>query len=920
MTSGSSEEALAGESPKALIQYKLGTDPEKEYDAITRLALYICNVRSAFITFFSGNKQWIKSSVGSEVPGEIAQILCHYTVSSEKIFEVPDTHLDPRFASHTSVAGEPHFSFYAGVPLFTPDGYCIGALCVADPNPGELTPEQRDALKTLSEEIVSRLELNSKSKQLEETLRKYQDANTMFHSSAEIHCILDENSIILKANRALEKILGLKIYDCVGKPIWEFLPPEEHYKFSDLINQGLKSGRGFFELETSVITKSKTTRWIGWTIAIHNRKWYANGRDITAQKKTQEDLEQLSLVASKTNNGVVISDSHQVIWVNEAFREITGFTLEDFKGKRLGDLLKGNETDESVILNARELTRKKKSFTVDLLAYRKDGTPIWLSIMNSVILNDEGEIEREIELVTDITDRKKVELELEVLSLVASKSSSGVIIRNQDLDIMWVNPAIEQMLGYSSADLVGKHLMPLLQGEHTDLQVVQKIDQAVAENRPFNLEVQCYKKDRSPIWLYISHTPIINSEGRLERAVEVMVDITEKKIAEQELIKTREEAVQLGKAKETLLSVMSHEIRTPLNAVVGMTHLLIDDNPTPAQLENLNILKFSAENLMALINDILDFTKIETGNLVLEKIDVNLKELVAYTLSTFQFKAVEQGIAIKSEIDYRIPDLVKGDHTRLYQILINLVGNAVKFTSKGEVKVKLELVGETSRTVDVRFEVSDTGIGIPEEKIESIFDAFTQACSDTTRKFGGTGLGLSITKSLIRLFNADIKVDSKEGQGSTFSFTISFERIVELSSSIPAPTKREQLPASILVVDDNQINRILARKVLTKWGVQVDYAENGEIAVEKVRTKKYDLVLMDIHMQGMNGLEATALIRSFEGKYFKHLPIIALTASLLSNDLGKIQQAGINDFVLKPFTPDTLFEKIKLYLNKGVRA
>lgn len=912
---GSFPDDALTEVTKHLHKYTIGPDPETEYDSITRLALYICNADGAIITFMSGGRQWIKSSQGLSMPKALAETLCEHTVSSGKLFEVPDTALDNRFAGDSGRPGEPPLRFYAGMPLFTPDGHCIGALCVVGLQPGELTHEQRDALTTLSKEVVSRLELNSKSRQLEETLIKYQDTNTMFHSSAEIHCILDENGTVLKANQALEKILGHRISDCIGKPIWDFLPEEEIKRFSHILNQGLRAGKKSFEIETQLVTRDNSTCWIGWTISVQNRKWYANGRDITAQKSTNEELKQLSLVASKTNNGVVISDSREVIWVNEAFERITGFNIGDLKGRRLGDLLKGHDTDESVILNARELTRNKKSFQVDLLAYRKDGTPIWVSIMNSVILNDEGEIEREIELVTDITDRKKAELELEVLSLVASKSSSGVIIRNAKMDIQWVNAAIEKMLGYSSGELTGKHLMPLIKGAQTDAQVVRHIEEATRGTKPFNVEVLCYRKDGTPIWLYISHSPITNKEGKLERAVEVLVDVTEKKIAEQELIKTREEAVQLGKAKETLLSVMSHEIRTPLNAVVGMTHLLIDDNPTPSQLENLNILKFSAENLMALINDILDFTKIETGNLTLEKIDVNLKELIAYTLSTFQFKAVEKGIALKSEIDYRVPDLVKGDHTRLYQILINLLGNAVKFTQEGEIKLKLDLVGESDETVDVRFEVSDTGIGIPEDKVDSIFDAFTQAGSDTTRKFGGTGLGLSITKSLIRLFHSDIQVESKVGEGSKFAFTIRFDRTGEKLSGLSAASGKGLLDVSILVVDDNEINRILARKVLSKCGVRVDFAENGRLAVEKVRAREYDLVLMDIHMAGMDGLEATRQIRSNPGEYFKKLPVIALTASIMSNDLGKLSEAGINDFVLKPFTPDTLLEKIKLYLK-----
>lgn len=889
---------------------------EKELDTIARLASSICNTAYAFITFTHGDLLVTRASVGfgpAEVP--LDKSICQYTVRGEEVFEVADTLEDGRFSGHAAVVQEPFIRYYAGAPLITPQGDCLGAICVADTIPGSLTDLQKTGLQILAQKVISHLELSKKTLQLEETLAKYEDIHQMFDSSAEIHCILDEKGRVLMANKALEKLLGHKIEDCLGKPIWEFIVEDDVYRLMPVINGGLSSGKRFFELEARIEAKDGAHKWMGWTVSVNERKWFANGRDISFQKRVTEQLEQLSVVASRIDNGVIISNAANVIWVNDAFEKITGYNISDLQGRRLGDILKGKDTDEGVILKARELTKNKQSFVVDLLGYRKDGRPIWLSVMNSVILNAAGEIEKEIEIITDISERKKAELELEVLSLVASETSSGVLIRDPGRKIIWVNSAFEDMLGYTCDDLIGNYIRPLITGEETDRRVIEVMDKALAENRPFNVDLLSYRKDRTPVWLHISHNPILNEDGSLERSVEIITDINERKIAEQELIKTREEAVQLGKAKEQLLSVMSHEIRTPLNAVIGMTHLLIDDNPSPSQLENLNILKFSAENLLTLINDILDFTKIETGNMVLEKIDVNLKELVSYTLSSFQFKAVEKGIIIKSEIDYRIPELVKGDHTRLYQILINLLGNAVKFTSEGEIKLKLDLVEETKDTVDVRFEVSDTGIGIPEDKIDAIFDAFTQAGSDTARKFGGTGLGLAITKSLLKLLDADIAVESVLGQGTKFSFIIRFESSMPTSGAMPVSNTKPQLSSVILIVDDNQINRLLANKVLTKWGATTDYAEDGHEAVEKVRSNRYDLVLMDIHMPVMDGLEAAKMIRSIDGDYFRDLPIVALTASILSNDLNKIYEAGMNDFVLKPFTPDSLFDKIRLYVK-----
>ncbi|HUH33681.1 MAG TPA: PAS domain S-box protein, partial [Daejeonella sp.] len=873
---------------------------------------------------------------------------------------------------------------------------------------------------------------------IHDTLIKYEEIYNMFDSSAELHCVMDRETNIQMVNRTVEKILGYTVEEIVGHPIWHFMPDEEIYKLLPVIENGLRNNVKSFELETQVRTKSGEFKWVGWSVAANRGKWYANGRDITYQKKVVEELEMLSLVASKVDNGVIISTDNNVIWVNEAFERITGYNISDLAGQRLGDILKGEKTDREVLKKARECTKNKMSFAVDLLAYRKDGQQIWLSVINSIILNADGEVDKEVEVIIDITARKKAEQELETLSMVASKSSTGVVIRNEKGDVSWVNDALTDILGFRSEELIGKPLGDKLIGDKTQKSILDITTRSTEEKKPYSVELLVYKKDKTPIWIFTSSTPILDSNGEIERQVEIIVDITERKFAEeqltllslvasktvnsvvitdeygrvnwvnaafeqlsgysleelkgkkagqlmfgeqtdpdqlrymrhqtrnaqpshieiifykkdrtplwvsvsntptfnadgafnqqvaivddiskrklveQELIKTKEEALQLSKAKETFLSVMSHEIRTPLNAVIGITHILMDDNPTEAQIENLKILSFSSQNLLSLINDVLDFTKIETGNMVLEKADVNLKDLVSQTLNTLQFKTAEKGIILKSEIDHRIPLFVKGDHIRLYQILINLLGNAVKFTEAGEVKLKLDLIDEQKDVALVGFVISDTGIGIEHDKIDYIFDTYTQASTDTTRKYGGTGLGLAITKRLIELHDSSIVVESELGKGSTFNFTIAFERSEQ--KTLYTPNKSNDIPidSTILVVDDNYINRVLAQKVLGKWGIKVDFAENGAIALEKVKKVPYDMILMDLQMPVMDGLEATRAIRQLSGDYYRALPIIALTASIVSNERLKIFECGMNDYVMKPFIPAALYEKIRSYLG-----
>jgi len=501
-----------------------------------------------------------------------------------------------------------------------------------------------------------------------------------------------------------------------------------------------------------------------------------------------------------------------------------------------------------------------------------------------------------------------------LLSLVASKTINGVAISGSDGKIKWINQSLQDLTGYSLEEFQNTRPGDLLAGEGTDMGLLKNARQQAADCKPSNIELLSYKKDGTQIWLSISNTPTFNTDGSLDQQVEIINDISERKLAEQELIKTREEALQLSKAKETFLSVMSHEIRTPLNAVIGMSYILMDDNPTESQTENLKILGFSAQNAFNMIYDVLDFTKIQTGDMVLEGVDDNLKELVAHTLNALQFKTAEKHVALKSEIDHRIPANVIGDNTRLYQILINLLGNAVKFTEKGEVKLKLDLVEENKKFVKVRFEVSDTGIGIPADKIDDIFNSYTQASTDTTRKYGGTGLGLAITKSLIELHHSEISVKSDLGKGSSFSFIIQFDRSTTSTVSVNNKTPILPLTGLVLVVDDNEINRLLASKVISKWGVSVDFAENGKIAFEKVQGKKYNLILMDLHMPVMDGMESSRAIRRMGG-YYAEVPIIALTASLFAHELETITECGMDGFVIKPFVPNDLYNKIRPYLS-----
>jgi PAS domain S-box-containing protein len=599
--------------------------------------------------------------------------------------------------------------------------------------------------------------------------------------------------------------------------------------------------------------------------------------------------------------------------MNDALEKITGYKLSEMKGKSFGDELIGPETDVEALADAVKLMGEHKPYEIEVKLYRKDKTPVWVYLSNSPYFNEAGKIERQIMVALDITERRKAQEEVKMLSLVASNTLSGVVINDSNGEVEWVNSAFTNITGYTVEDVAQKHLGDVLKGELTDISIIEKARELSKNKQSFEVDLLVYRKDGQPSWISVINSVILNAKGEVDKYIEVIIDITAKKKVEIELISAKEEALQLSNAKDMFISVMSHEIRTPLNAVIGISHLLMEDNPSESQIENLDILKFSAENLLTLINDVLDFTKIETGNVELEKVETNLREIVHGVMSSMHYKTGSKDIYLKESVDEDVPEFIIGDKTRLTQILLNLVGNAVKFTDEGSVTVDLKVIEQSAKDVRIRFAVTDTGIGIAQNKLSTIFESFKQAELDTTRKYGGTGLGLPIAKRLIELHDSRINVDSVPGQGTTFWFTVTFNKVAG-----GVTNKNNQVESGLnlhaLVVDDNQINRLLINKVLKKWGGTADFAENGQQAVDMITANhNYDVVLMDIHMPIMGGLEAAQTVRAIPGSYYQQLPIIALTASMLNNQMNQISEAGMNDYVLKPFDPKLLFDKLSKF-------
>ncbi len=490
---------------------------------------------------------------------------------------------------------------------------------------------------------------------------------------------------------------------------------------------------------------------------------------------------------------------------------------------------------------------------------------------------------------------------------VVEDGSDIIFVVDFDGKIHYHNTSVHETLGYRSNSLIGKNFFDYILPE-TMADLRRQFKQSQRRSFTENVEFQFRRKDLSYRFLEFNAINLKFKEG-LDGFILDCRDIAQRKESEAEL-------VRLQKAKEQFLANMSHEIRTPINGIVGMANLL-GRNSSPEERDTyLSAIKHSAENLTVIINDILDLAAIESGKLKFEKIAFNLQDFIPSLISTFTYQAREKRIAIEYEIEDALDRILLGDPVRLNQILINLISNAVKFTHSGSIKVVCSIDRQQKDLCWVRIEVVDTGVGIPNEKLNTIFDSFSQADASVTRKYGGTGLGLTIVKQLVELQKGKIFVKSKEHVGSTFTVHIPYAKGKATKISKSSPSKHAKAVKNarasqlyVLLVEDNEINRLYAKSVLKNWHCITDTAENGLIAIEKVKSQEYDVVLMDIQMPVMDGYETTKAIRMMESPQ-GNVPILALTANAIKNDVDKCLAAGMNDYLPKPFTPDDLYRKL----------
>jgi PAS domain S-box-containing protein len=491
---------------------------------------------------------------------------------------------------------------------------------------------------------------------------------------------------------------------------------------------------------------------------------------------------------------------------------------------------------------------------------------------------------------------------------VVEEGSDVIFIVDYEGQILYCNNSIRD-LGYKATNLIGKNFFDFIK---PDLLLEFKKTFKVCTQRRFteSIEFQFLCKDNTYTFFEFNSINLKQKDG-LKGLILDCRDISQRK-------KDAEELLRAQKAKELFLANISHEIRTPINGIAGMADLLSQNPSAEDQTLYLKAIKTASENLKVIINDILDLASIESGKLKFEKINFNLDKTIRSLVDTFRLQSQEKGIKLEYKKDAKIPNVYIGDPVRLNQILINLISNALKFTQHGSISISVSLDKIIHSENYVKFEIRDTGIGIPKSKLKTIFESFSQADASVTRKYGGTGLGLTIVRQLVQLQHGSIKVESEESKGSVFTVIIPYKQGIsdeQLGTGKSGSTRSLQLQsASILLVEDNDINRLYAGSILKMWGCPFDTAENGEVAIEKLKNAHFDLILMDIQMPIMDGFEATKEIRNWANEK-SEIPIVALTANATQRDTEKCLALGMNDCLTKPFTQEDLLKILDKYLG-----
>lgn len=639
-----------------------------------------------------------------------------------------------------------------------------------------------------------------------------------------------------------------------------------------------------------------------------NQKLLALNQNLEAEieKRTQEiaqkEIEFKSLVESATEIIFKIDTSGNFTYINPVTSKISGFSEAELLGNSFTKFIRPDFIPKLSDLYTSQLEGLKETTVTEFPIIAKNGTELWFN-QSATLIIENGEPKEFVVLSRNVTEVKQaqeaVALSEEKYRGIIENLELGILEVDNDGRILKAYPQFCKLTGYTEKELIGSSPSTLFL-EKQGKKILDEQIQNRLQGKSSVYEIPLRKKNGEVAWVIISGAPFYNLKGEQIGTVGIHLDITHRKSIESQLRESKLKTEELYKVKELFLANMSHEIRTPMNAIIGMAELLEQSKLDKRQVNYVGAIRSSSKNLLVLINDLLDFSKIESGKLTLELIPFQLEELLLKTKTLLMPKADENGVDIQIRLDPNIPERLVSDPTRLSQVLLNLVGNAVKFTTNGRVTVSIKGLTPQNGLNQLLFEVMDEGIGISQEEMQGLFDNFIQANESTARMYGGTGLGLSISKKLVNLLGGKLEVSSTKGKGSNFFFTLFLKNDSSkyMEKKDVYEIHEDFQKARILLVEDNPVNTLIAQTILEKWNCAVIIANNGKEAISILEKESLDLVLMDVRMPVMGGLEATKIIRA---KLNSSLPIVALTGNAIKGDNEKCFEAGMNDYISKPF-------------------
>lgn len=898
----------------------LDTLSEEEFDRITALAAIICDAPISLISLIDDKRQWFKSKKGLDVTQTARDIsFCQYAIMGDAIMEIEDATANILFKENPLVTGDPNIRFYAGCPLIDTNGHALGTLCVIDQQSKKLSEQQRKGLALLADDVMSMIT----ERRRKEELKNFEK---LFQLSNDFICIAGTDGYFKRVNPSFCTVAGWDMNFLTQTSFYTLIHPDD-VQTTMMQLQSVADGEASVTFCHRFKTSAGEYRMLQWDASYEQATGsiYAIGRDISTEVKKErllkESEEKLKAFFENSQGLMCTHDlDGKFITVNSAGASILGYTCDEILSMSLFDIVPAER--HPLVTAYLKTIATNGSAKGQMVTRHKDGSlRIWM--FNNVLEQTTGDTPYIIANGIDITERTQMESELTAerarLSAFVEHAPAAVAMLDKNLKYIAHSQRWLEEYRIIDRDIVGVHHYDVFRNISDEWkEVIQRSLAGSVEKCEQEIwRPEGWKHDQYLRW---EVRPWYLFNGEIGGIMMYSQDITQFCLHREELKNARVLAEQASLAKSEFLANMSHEIRTPLNGVIGFTDLLLKTKLDSTQQQYLSIVNQSANGLLSIINDILDFSKIEAGKLELATEKCDLYEIACQATDVISFQVQNKGVELLLNVSPDLPRFIWTDPVRIKQILVNLLGNAAKFTEQGEIELKVEaLTLSDGDSATVRFSVRDTGIGIKTDRQNKIFEAFAQEDGSTTKKYGGTGLGLTISNKLLGLMKSRLQLESVQHVGSTFYFDIT----VPCEYGNPVDWDNLEKIQRVLVVDDNENNRMILTRILALKNIAVTAVKNGFDALQILAAgNQFDVVIMDYHMPFMDGLETVKKMRENVYTSITEQPIVVLYSS--SDDASVIkasEELNINQRLVKPVKMNDIYHSLsKLYVQEEIPA